>query len=174
MRIADLKKNDIVNGIGFMVSLWAQGCPFHCIECHNPETWSFTGGKEIPNKKLITEINTALNANGVERNFSVLGGEPLCPENAPDVSEIISSVRRANPDKKIFVWSGYTYEELTARNDIYINQILRDIDVLIDGRFEIANRDLTLWLRGSSNQRVIDVQKTLKKGEVCEYVNPYN
>ena len=174
MRIAGLLKNDLVDGLGFCVSLWTQGCPHHCDGCHNPETWSFAGGIEVQINQLEREIDEALNANGVERNFSVLGGEPLCEENIEDVKYLVHKVRENNPDIKIFLWTGYTYEELMARNNPAIPLLLKDIDVLIDGKFDINNRDITLWLRGSPNQRVIDVQKTLLNREVCEYVNPYN
>ncbi len=174
MRIAGLLKNDLVDGLGFCVSLWTQGCPHHCDGCHNPETWSFVGGIEVQINQLEREINEALNANGVERNFSVLGGEPLCEENIEDVKYLVHKVRENNPDIKIFLWTGYTYEELMARNNPAIPLLLKDIDVLIDGKFDINNRDITLWLRGSPNQRVIDIQKTLLNNEVYEYVNPYN
>ena len=166
MRIAGLIKNDMVDGSGFCVSLWTQGCPHRCPGCHNPETWDFNGGTEITLDELEKEIFEALNANGVERNFSVLGGEPLCEENLYDVAKIISKVRHNFPDRKIFVWTGYTYEELKEKNNPVLNTLFKDIDVLIDGRFEINERDITIWLRGSRNQRVIDMQKTLTENRV--------
>lgn len=166
MRIAGLIKNDMVDGSGFCVSLWTQGCPHRCPGCHNPETWDFNGGTIITLNDLEKEIFEALNANGVERNFSVLGGEPLCEENLYDVAKIISKVRHNFPDRKIFVWTGYTYEELKGKNSLVLNALFNDIDILIDGRFEIDKRDITLWLRGSRNQRVIDMQKTLETGMV--------
>ena len=166
MRIAGLIKNDMVDGSGFCVSLWTQGCPHRCPGCHNPETWDFNGGTVITLDELEKEILEALNANGVERNFSVLGGEPLCEENLYDVAKIISKVRHNFPDRKIFVWTGYTYEELKEKNSLVLNALLNNIDILIDGRFEIDKRDITLWLRGSRNQRVIDMQKTLETGRV--------
>ena len=166
MKIAGLIKNDMVDGSGFCVSLWTQGCPHRCPGCHNPETWDFNGGTVITLDELEKEIFEALNANGVERNFSVLGGEPLCEENLYDVAKIISKVRHNFPDRKIFVWTGYTYEELKKKNNPVLNALFSDIDILIDGRFEIDKRDITLWLRGSRNQRVIDMQKTLETGMV--------
>ncbi len=166
MRIAGLIKNDMVDGSGFCVSLWTQGCPHRCPGCHNPETWDFNGGTEITLDDLEKEIFEALNANGVERNFSVLGGEPLCEENLYDVAKIISKVRHNFPDRKIFVWTGYIYEELKEKNNSVLNVLFNDIDILIDGRFEIDKRDITLWLRGSRNQRVIDMQKTLNAGRI--------
>jgi len=166
MRIAGLIKNDMVDGSGFCVSLWTQGCPHRCPGCHNPETWDFNGGTVITLDELEKEILEALNANGVERNFSVLGGEPLCEENLYDVAKIISKVRHNFPDRKIFVWTGYTYEELKEKNNPVLSTLFKDIDVLIDGRFEINERDVTLWLKGSRNQRVIDMPKTLETRRV--------
>ena len=154
MRIAGLKYNDIVDGIGICVSLWAQGCPFHCVGCHNPQTWDFDGGYIVNNLKDI--IIKAINANKVNRNFSILGGEPLCPENIEMVKEIVLTVRTMYPDIKIFLWTGYTLKELKKRikKNRELNCILNNIDYLIDGRFEEDKKDLTLWLRGSRNQNV--------------------
>lgn len=84
VRYAGLNKNDFINGEGVSVSLWVQGCPHHCPGCHNSEQWSFEGGKYINNQLLIEEIFTALTENGIQRNFSVLGGEPLAPQNIND------------------------------------------------------------------------------------------
>ena len=161
MRIAGLLKNDMVDGMGFSVSLWTQGCPFHCKGCHNPETWDFNGGTEVNIYHLIDDIKKAISANGIERNFSVLGGEPLCSQNIYDVADIIYEVRKAYPNIKIFVWTGFTFENLIAQQDPIVNKILHNIDYLIDGQFEIDKRDVTLWLRGSSNQRVINVKESL-------------
>lgn len=156
MRIAGLKLNDCIDGDGITVSLWTQGCPHHCPGCHNPETWDYQGGYE--ENEIRGKIIKALSANGVKRNFSVLGGEPLCRENVEDVLTIISCVKAALPDTKIYLWTGYTYEYLMTLNNKYINDILSKIDVLIDGPFIQEQRDLSLHLRGSRNQRVIDLK----------------
>lgn len=158
MRIAGLKLNDCIDGEGISVSLWTQGCPHRCLGCHNPETWDFEGGYEDETNNLRGEIIKALTANGIKRNFSVLGGEPLCRENVEDVLTIISCVKAALPDTKIYLWTGYTYEYLMTLNNKYINDILSKIDVLIDGPFIQEQRDLSLHLRGSRNQRVIDLK----------------
>lgn len=158
MRIADIHFNDAVNGIDFSVSLWVQGCPHHCSGCHNPETWSFSGGYEAP-ANLVETITKTISANGVTRNFSILGGEPLCPENREDVLNIIKQVREAYPQIKILVWTGYTLMELTEECPAYLSQLFHYIDTLIDGRYEEENRDITLKLRGSSNQKIIDIIK---------------
>lgn len=158
MRIAGLKLNDCIDGEGISVSLWTQGCPRRCLGCHNPETWDFEGGYEDETNNLRGKIIKALTANGIKRNFSVLGGEPLCRENVEDVLTIISCVKAALPDTKIYLWTGYTYEYLMTLNNKYINDILSKIDVLIDGPFIQEQRDLSLHLRGSRNQRVIDLK----------------
>lgn len=154
MRIAGLLKNDFANGQGVCVSLFVQGCPFRCHGCHNPETWDFYGGEPEP-YDIKGQIIKAICANGIVRNFSVLGGEPLCPENIKEISSIIAGIRMAYPSIKIFVWTGYTLEELKNRNDEYVENILSHINVLIDGKFIQAERDITLPLRGSTNQRIL-------------------
>ena len=103
--------------------------------------------------------------------FSILGGEPLCKQNENLVNEIVTAVRTAYPNIKIFIWSGYTYQDLLSMNSPVINSILEKCDVLIDGRFELDKKDLTLKHKGSSNQREIDVQKSLKNGKVI-LINP--
>lgn len=153
MKYAGLIKNDVVNGQNVCVSLWVQGCPFHCKGCHNPQTWDFDGGYE--DKEILDKIFKALTANNIKRNFSVLGGEPLCQSNREEVAEIIAKVRESFPEIKIYIWTGYTLEELQKENNSSLISILNNIDVLIDGRFEIDKRDITLPLRGSRNQRVL-------------------
>jgi anaerobic ribonucleoside-triphosphate reductase activating protein len=156
MKISGIIKNDVVNGIGVCVSLFVQGCPHHCKGCFNPQTWSFSGGKEIEN--LTKTIIEAINANGVMRNFSILGGEPLCPENIPLVKNIIQEVRKKYPNIKIFLWTGYTLNQLDIKNNKDLKYILLNINYLIDGPFIEEQKDYSLWLRGSRNQRI------LKKG----------
>lgn len=155
VRYAGLNKNDFINGEGVSVSLWVQGCPHHCPGCHNSEQWNFEGGKYINNQLLIEEIFTALTENGIQRNFSVLGGEPLAPQNINDTWEILWHVKRKFPDIKTYVWTGYTLEELYKLYESSKEALLENVDVLIDGRFELKQRDVTLKLRGSSNQRIL-------------------
>ena len=153
-RYAGLITNDFANGIGTCVSFWTQGCPHHCLGCQNPETWDFNGGMEVPTD-MRGQIIKAICANNITRNFSVLGGEPLCKENLEEVDKIITSVRTAFPQIKIFVWTGYLLEDLKKKHDDKINHILSQIDVLIDGPYIDAERDITLELRGSKNQRIL-------------------
>lgn len=158
MRYAGLIKNDIAAGEGVNVSFFAQGCPFHCEGCHNPETWDFMGGKEFT-IETIQEIEDALVANGVQRNLSIMGGEPLCKENLFMTAMLINTIKSKFPNIKIYLWSGYTYEELKARREQKVNWILDNIDYLIDGPFVLAERDITLPLRGSRNQRIINMEE---------------
>lgn len=169
MRIAGLKLNDCIDGEGISVSLWTQGCPHRCVGCHNPETWDFEGGYEDGTNEIRGQIVKALTANGIQRNFSILGGEPLCEQNIEDVFTILTSVRIAYPNIKIFLWTGYTYEELIAKNNITINEILSKVDILIDGLFIEEQRDISLFLRGSRNQRVIDL-KTMRDNHSKEII----
>lgn len=164
MRYAGIIKNDIAAGEGVNVSFFTQGCHFHCMGCHNPQTWDFSGGKEFT-AEVLNELLEAINANGVQRNLSIMGGEPLCSENVFLVDMIILEVKKLYPDIQIYLWTGYTYEELLERLDEpKIEQILDNIDYLIDGRFEIEKRDITLPMRGSSNQRILNM-KELRKNE---------
>jgi len=155
-RIAKIKYNDASNTPGICVSLWMQGCPFRCKGCHNPETWDFNGGAYIDDTKLSEIIIESISTNKVMRNFAILGGEPLCNNNVDSVSFIISKVREKYPDIKIYLWTGYLLEDLQerAKTESSIKSILDNINCLIDGQFEIDKRDLTLELRGSSNQRI--------------------
>ena len=159
MRLAGLKLNDCVDGEGISVSLWTQGCPHRCKGCHNPETWDFNGGYEDETNNIRGQIVKALSANNTQRNFSILGGEPLCEQNKEDVLTILASVRMAYPHIKIFLWTGYIYEKLIEENDDTIKNILSKVDVLIDGPFIEKERDISLYLRGSRNQRVIDLKQ---------------
>lgn len=154
MRYAGLKYNDIVDGEGVCVSYWAQGCPFHCKNCHNQQTWDFNGGDEIDIDDLISIIITALDKNGIERNFSVLGGEPFCPQNIANTIKIGKAVREhfKGTNRKIYAWTGYQYEDLKDED-------LSWIDVLIDGPYIEEQRDISLKMRGSKNQNIICLQK---------------
>ena len=156
MRYAGLIKNDIAAGPGICVTFFTQGCPHRCHGCHNPETWDFDGGLEFY-PDLITEIIDALTAQGINRNFCIMGGEPLCPENEFLTMLLIIEVRNHLPDVPIYIWTGYTLEELIHKGG-KIRQILKSIDYLIDGPYIEAQRDTTLPMRGSSNQRIIDMK----------------
>lgn len=145
-------KDDVVNGEGVCVSFWVQGCPHHCYGCFNPETWSFSNGKPYTSS-IKWDIIKAISSNNITRNFSVLGGEPLDEQNIKMTEEIVTAVRTAYPHIKIFLWTGYTLKDLDMNNP-FISSIFEKIDVVIDGRFENDQRDLSLKLRGSTNQNI--------------------
>lgn len=156
-RYSGLIINDISAAPGLCVTYFAQGCPHHCPGCHNPETWSFDGGLEFTPDVLDTIVQ-ALTAQGIQRTFCVMGGEPLCPENAYLTDLIIQYVKQQLPDIKIYIWSGYTYEELMENGHPNAKEALSYCDVLIDGRFIQEERDITLHMRGSRNQRIIELK----------------
>ena len=158
MRYSGLIKNDITAAPGICVSFFTQGCPHRCPGCHNPETWDFDGGKEFTNDSL-DEIIEALTAQNIQRDLCIMGGEPLCEENAFLTRLVIQEVKKHVPKAKIYIWSGYTYEELKQRCNPHIVNSLRLADVLIDGPYIEAERDITLDMRGSRNQRVIDLSE---------------
>lgn len=157
MKYAGINYNDIVNGEGVSLSVFLQGCPHRCPGCFNPETWNFDGGKEFTDETLRKIIN-GLSANGINRNLSILGGEPLCPENIPLTAMIIKAVKQSLPETQIYIWTGYLYEELIKVLDENLAYILDNTDILIDGPFIESLKDLTLPLRGSSNQRVLNLK----------------
>jgi anaerobic ribonucleoside-triphosphate reductase activating protein len=143
IRIAGLNGNDFVNGEGVSVSLFLQGCPFHCEGCHNPETWNPKGGIEVDEGDLIQQILTLINANNITRNLSILGGEPLDTEQKRDfLRELIIRVRYYYPEIKIVLWTGYKYNDIKDKEDF--KYILENIDYLIDGPFILKERDITL------------------------------
>lgn len=160
MQYAGLMKNDITDGNGICVSFWFQGCAFHCKNCHNPQTWDKNGGITIPDNYLEI-IDKAITANGIKRNFSMLGGDPFYIHNRKLAATIANHVRKNHPDIKIYIWTGYTYEELKKLDDSDINVVLKYADYLIDGRYVDDLRDVTLKLRGSSNQRIIDLKNDI-------------
>lgn len=168
LRYAGLKENDIVDGEGVCVSFWVQGCcHWHrCVGCHNPSTWDINGGLELPNT-YIDDIISLLSKNGIQRNLSILGGEPCLDNNVSIVLPLLKKVHTEAKFSKIYLWSGFTFEELLQRDNT--KELLHYVDVLIDGKFELEHRDITLRFRGSPNQRVIDVQKSLSDGKVVLY-----
>lgn len=165
IRIAGINKNDVINGEGVCVSIFLQGCPFHCKGCHNPETWDPNGGIPYDWNDLINQILEAISANGIQRNLSILGGEPLDTYDKRDFLRLlIKVVKQKFPNIKIFLWTGYTYNQLEEILDI--GYILQNIDYLIEGPFILEERDITLKWRGSRNQNIINMKETLNNKEV--------
>ena len=153
-KIAGIYWDDTAAAPGISLSVYLSGCHFHCPGCHNPEAQDFNYGEEYTTD-IRQEIMEKLNKNGVMRTLCILGGEPLNEENIGDVLNLIGWCKNDYPDLKIYVWTGYTLEELEERDDDDVRAVLRNITFLIDGRYEQDKRDTTLPLRGSSNQRIL-------------------
>lgn len=159
MRYNKIRKMDISNGPGIRVSIFMQGCTFNCKNCFNPETHDFKGGKEFTDETInrVLELCAKEHIEGL----SILGGEPLHPKNIEGTTKLARKFKEQYPNKTIWVWSGFLFDK-----DLKDKEILKYIDVLVDGRYEDELHDFRLKYCGSSNQRVIDVQKSLKKDKV--------
>ena len=160
MRYAQIRSLDISNGEGVGIALYTQGCRFHCKNCFNSELWDYTKGKEW-SSEVEDYLVSLLSRDYIDR-ISFLGGEPLSEENLEDLDNLLNRIRKECPSKKIWMYTGYTYEAIKDR----LSYILKNVDVLVDGLYVDELRDLKLEFRGSSNQRVIDVQNTIKCNEV--------
>jgi anaerobic ribonucleoside-triphosphate reductase activating protein len=158
MRYSGLIRNDLAAAPGISVSFFTQGCPHKCKGCHNPETWDFNGGKEF-NPKVLYEIYDALEANGIQRSFSIMGGEPMCEQNLFLTCMVLQNVKARFPKVKVYLWTGYYYEDLLKMSNPKVHLILDMVDVLIDGPYEESKRDITLKMRGSSNQSIINLKE---------------
>ena len=168
MHYGEIKKCDIANGEGVRVSLFVSGCTHHCPGCFNQDTWDFDYGKEYT-QETEDEILKALSP-GYINGLSLLGGEPFEPQNQEVLVRLLRKVKEQYPEKNIWCYSGYLFDkellsESRARCE-YTDEMLSMLDVLVDGRFVEALKDIRLVFRGSSNQRVIDVKKSLETGTV--------
>ncbi len=184
IRYASIRSLDVSNGENVGISLFVQGCHFHCKNCFNPETWDFNGGKEwteeVENKFLELATRPYI------KRISILGGEPLADENLDEILNLVNEIRLLFDDTKtIWLYTGYTWESImeyvtpfknvmdTPNDEILYDyhiwkrqQIIEQCNVLIDGRYIDSQRDITLKWCGSSNQRVIDIRQSLQKGEI--------
>lgn len=158
MRYSGLLRNDLAAAPGISVTFFTQGCPHRCKGCHNPETWDFDGGKEFT-PEVLYEIYDALAANGVKRSFCIMGGEPMCQENLFLTCMLLQNIKLRFPQVKIYLWTGYYYEQLLQMVDPKVELILDMVDVLIDGPYIESKRDITLPMRGSSNQSIVDLKE---------------
>lgn len=188
IRYAQIRECDVSNGEGIGVALFVQGCHFHCKNCFNPETWNFSGGKEWTSE--IKDKFIELSNRPYIKRISILGGEALAENNLDGVLDLVNKIRLLCPEKSIWLYSGYkvigikdgfwglepnviTDKVLTPdkfvkdiNDDIKRSNIISKCDVLIDGRYIESQRDITLPYRGSKNQRLIDIKKSLQKGEI--------
>lgn len=167
-RLAKINWNDATNGNGVCVSIFLQGCPHHCPGCFNPETWDPEGGLSIDFPKFIRQLIDKIQENDIERGLSFLGGEPLVNYNLEFVDKVITIIKAIYPSTPVYIWTGGIFENhlKEAESNLTLRHILSLTDVLIDGPYQEDKRDITLYLRGSSNQRVIDVQASLRIGEI--------
>ena len=157
LNLASLKRESLIDGIGMRTVVYFQGCSHHCIDCHNPHTWDFNNGNLVSIQYILNYIKSDILSTGV--TFS--GGCPMCQYNYMDsIIELASEIKTQG--LSLWCYCGETFETLKGKQ----LELLKYIDVLIDGMFDITKRDDTLNFRGSSNQRIIDVQKSLKEGKV--------
>ena len=175
MNYADIKKFDIANGPGVRVSLFVSGCTHHCPGCFNPETWDFNYG--IPyTLKTEEEILNAVSPDYI-KGLSLLGGDPLEEANLAALLPLLRKFKAKYPNKTVWCYTGYNYEEEILPNKLphaeLINEFLSYIDVLVDGRFVEAKKDLSLRFRGSSNQNLIDLKQTLATGKITLWSDGY-
>ena len=151
MNYAGIKKTDIANGPGVRVSLFVSGCRNHCPGCFNPETWDFNYGEPFT-RKTEKEIIKALRPSWIH-GLSILGGDPMEPENQKALLPLLKRIRVMCPGKDVWLYTGYTYEAVRD------SEILKWVDVLVDGPFMEAEKDISLAFRGSRNQRIIPLKK---------------
>ena len=169
MYYGKINKFDIANGTGVRVSLFVSGCRNHCLECFNKETWNFKYG----NPFTITEENSIIEALSKDYidGLTILGGEPFEPENQEALLPFIKRVRETYPNKTIWMYSGYTLDiDMINGGKVYTqytNEILKLIDILVDGKFDVKLFNLALKFRGSSNQRIIDMKQTRLNKTIC-------
>lgn len=158
MRYNKIRKMDIADGPGVRVSIFMQGCAFNCPKCFNQETHDFAGGKEFTQNTINKVLELCDNPN-IE-GLSILGGEPMHPNNIEGTKELAKAFKEKYPEKNVWVWSGYTFEK-----DLKDKEALKYVDVLVDGQYVDALHNPTLEWRGSSNQRVINVPESLKENK---------
>ncbi len=166
MNYGTIKNCDIANGVGVRVSLFVSGCTHHCKECFQPETWDFAYGQPYT-QETEDELLRLLAPSYID-GLSLLGGEPMEPVNQRELVKLLRRVKRELPEKNVWCYSGYTLETdllrpSRARCEV-TDELLSMIDVLVDGEFVLAKKNISLSFRGSENQRIIDVQKSLQSG----------
>lgn len=164
MKYAKIKKCDVANGVGVRVSLFVSGCTHHCKGCFNEEAWNFNYGENFTND-TIDLIIASLKPDYIN-GLSLLGGEPFEYINQQGLLPLVKKVKSLYPSKTIWAYSGFTYEQLMAMPYSETKELLALIDVLIDGKFNEDLKDPYLYFRGSSNQRIIDLNKTRKENKL--------
>lgn len=174
MRYTKIENYSIANGDGLRVVLWCQGCSLHCKGCHNSSTWDFNDGLEWT--KESEDYLFKLLYNNQIKGITFSGGHPLEKENIFEVYKIASRIKSEYPDKDIWLYTGFTYEDILVRaytsitvQDKIIRKLLSLVDVIVDGPYIEELRDISLAYRGSNNQRIIDVKESLQRGTIILY-----
>ena len=172
MNYADIKKIDVANGEGVRVSVFVSGCNHHCKGCFNQCAWDFNYGKEFSEKEE-QQIIDYMNHDYIS-GLSLLGGEPLEPKNQEGLLPLVKKVKEKFPNKDIWCYTGFDFEkdvvEKMAKNNETTRELLKYIDIIVDGKFEEDKKDLKLQFRGSSNQKIVDVKKSLQTGQIVKQI----
>ena len=161
MRYSRIRSTDISNGPGFRVSIFVQGCTRHCDKCFNPETWDFNGGSPFTDVTMNRLISFGDSREII--GYSILGGEPL--QQGKDMLNLVKTIKEKQPEKTIWMWTGFTFEELNEEQ----KEIIKYIDVLVDGPFIEKCQCPNVRFKGSTNQRVIDIKATLEQETIVLY-----
>ena len=172
MNYADIKKIDVANGEGVRVSVFVSGCNHHCKGCFNQCAWDFNYGKKFTEKEE-QQIIDYMNHDYIS-GLSLLGGEPLEPKNQEGLLPLVKKVKEKFPDKNIWCYTGFDFEKdvvgKMAKNNETTRELLKYIDIIVDGKFEEDKKDLKLQFRGSSNQKIVDVKKSLQTGQIVKKI----
>lgn len=173
MNVAEIKTNDIANGEGVRTSLFVSGCRHHCPDCFNEIAWDFQYGKPW-SEEVEQEILDSIAPPWIA-GLSLLGGEPFEPENQKELLALLKAFKKRFPQKTVWCYSGFTFEEITGKKPSRAftdtsTEMLKYIDILVDGKFKKELKNITLKFRGSENQRIIDVKKTLESSEIVLYM----
>lgn len=164
MKIAGFYDESISNGLGWRAVLFVSGCPHHCPGCHNEVAQNYDYGEEFDEAKILERIRK----NSILNGITISGGEPLCKENIKEVNKFIEDVKKEKPEFNVWCYTGYTLEQLKDRNDNITNEVLKNIDVLVDGRFVEDRKNPEIKFRGSDNQRLLDLKSCLKENKIVE------
>lgn len=167
MNYHNITSPDMLNGNGLRTVLWVSGCTHHCKGCHNPETHKFTSGVPF-DYKAYDELMEKCAPDYIS-GITFSGGDPMMPQNVSTIADICRSFKEKFPNKTIWIWTGFTFEQLLERTDKFTKFILSQAQVIVDGEFILELKDPTLKFRGSSNQRIIDVQESLKQNKIIEF-----
>lgn len=164
MKMAGFYDESISNGLGWRAVLFVSGCPHNCPGCQNKQAQDYNYGVKFNKQEIINRICE----NSILKGITISGGEPLCKENISEVLDFIKDVKKVKPNFDVWCYSGYTLEQLEQRDDEITKETLKNIDVLVDGRFIQEKKNPTLKFKGSENQRILDVQKCIQQNKIVQ------